>query len=138
LILDDESVSEESFGRFEELEWQPGIDDYVLVRFPKGVFNEAKIVSGKDERGDFKVSYLRKSLKLKDSYCLMFQILLLFINPILLRFFLSHCQWRLSIYRGVVIFHLNLADLIYVKIFWQKGFFFTKILYYLILLIWYS
>lgn len=49
LIIDDESVSEESFGSFEELKRQPGADDYVLVRFPKGVFYVTKIVSGKNE-----------------------------------------------------------------------------------------
>jgi hypothetical protein len=61
LILDDESVSGVSFGSYEELE-QPGTDNYVLVCFPKGVLSVAKIVYGKDEQGDFEVSYLRKSL----------------------------------------------------------------------------
>jgi hypothetical protein len=62
LILDNESVSEESFSSFEELERKPGVDDYILVRFPKGVLYVTKIVSGKDEQGDFEVSYQRKSL----------------------------------------------------------------------------
>jgi hypothetical protein len=36
----------------------------------------AKLVSGKDEQGDFKMYYIWKSLILKDLCCLMFQIFL--------------------------------------------------------------
>lgn len=48
---------------FEELEREPNVDDFVLVRFPKSIYYVAKILKEKNEDNEFYVSFFRKREK---------------------------------------------------------------------------
>lgn len=65
VFYDDSSDGMESFSSFKDLERNPTEGDYILVRFPNDVFYVAKVLTHQDNDGDYDVSYLRKSNKVK-------------------------------------------------------------------------
>lgn len=65
ISLHDSSDSEESFSDLvgKDLERDPEVNEFVLIRFVNNIFYVGKIISEKDEENDFVVSYLRKNEK---------------------------------------------------------------------------
>ena len=47
---------------------KPQKEDFVVIEFQPGIFYVAKVLAEEDEDGDIEVSFLRKSLKLADSF----------------------------------------------------------------------
>jgi hypothetical protein len=93
------------------------MDDYVLVRFPKAVFYVAKIVSGKDEQGDSEVSYLRKSLTFEGFVSPNVPDIASVNESDIAWVLLQPLPIKSKLLSGYIRFHLNLAVLIYVKVF---------------------
>lgn len=62
MLLNDSDDSE-SFSEIEELDREPAVNDYVVVRFSNQVHYVAQISTNKDSTGDYKVSFLRKREK---------------------------------------------------------------------------
>lgn len=58
-----DSSEDELIEELEELDREPVVNDFVLVRFPKSIFYIGKIMVGKDKGDEFEISYLRKSRK---------------------------------------------------------------------------
>lgn len=62
MLLNDSDDSESSL-EIEQLDREPAVNDYVVVRFPNQVHYVAQISTNKDATGDYKVSFLRKREK---------------------------------------------------------------------------
>lgn len=62
MVLNDSDDSE-SFSEKENLDREPTVNDYVVVRFSNQVHYVAQILTNKDTAGDYQVSFLRKREK---------------------------------------------------------------------------